>query len=95
MIPINISEEAIAEIKNIMTYKNIPKDYGLRLGLKGGGCSGMSFMLGFDKGKETDDSFEVEGVTVYVEKKHVMYLLSKKVVFYDDAAGRGFAFEDE
>ncbi len=95
MIPINISEKAIAEIKNIMTHKSIPIDYGLRLGVKGGGCSGMSFMLGFDKKKESDDSFEVDGVTVYVEKKHVMYLLSKKVVFYNDAEARGFAFEDE
>ena len=57
MIPVTITEQAIEEIKNIITHKNIPAEYGLRLGVRGGGgCSaaGMSYMLGFDKHKATD-----------------------------------------
>jgi len=66
-IPIKISESALKEIKQILENKNVPANYGLRVGVKGGGCSGMSFMLGFDKEKEGDDHFEIEGINVFIE----------------------------
>lgn len=92
MIPVTISEQAVNEIKNIMNHKNIPEDYGLRIGISGGGCGGMSFILGFDKKKTTDVSYEYEGIPVYVEKKHTMYLLGMEVDFYEGSDARGFTF---
>jgi iron-sulfur cluster assembly protein len=93
--PVTISGRAREEIRHIMKTKGIPDDYGLRVGVKGGGCVGMSLMIGFDKKKESDLSYVVDGITVYVDKKHAMYLIGKQVDFVDESEGRGFTFVDE
>jgi iron-sulfur cluster assembly protein len=93
--PITISHRACQEIHRIRQTKGIPPDYGLRVGVRGGGCGGVSLMIGFDKQKETDLSWTVDGLSVYVEKKHAMYLFGKQVDFVDDAEGRGFAFVND
>lgn len=90
--PIELTEKAVEEVKAIMQNKNIPKGYGLRIGMKGGGCGGMSFVLGFDKQKENDLAYEVEGIPVFVEKRHTMYLVGMKVDFYEGTDARGFMF---
>lgn len=92
MEPVTLSEKAAQEVKAIMAGKNIPEGYGLRIGMKGGGCGGMSFVLGFDKPKENDLAYEVEGIPVFVEKRHTMYLLGMEVDFYEGADARGFMF---
>lgn len=93
--PVTISSRACREVLNIMKTKGIPADYGLRIGIKGGGCGGMAPMIGFDRRKDTDLCWETEGVTIYVDKKHTMYLIGKQVDFVDEAEGRGFTFVDE
>lgn len=91
--PVEITEKAITEIKGIMATKNIPEDYGLRVGISGGGgCGGMKFILGFDKMKDGDTHFVVDGIDVYVEKKHTMYLMGMHVDFYEGSEARGFTF---
>lgn len=92
--PVSITPKAVEEVKNILEKKNIPDGYGLRIGIKGGGCGGMSYVLGFDKKKEGDDEYKVDGVDVYVEKKHVMYLMGLTVDFYEGSDARGFMFTD-
>jgi iron-sulfur cluster assembly protein len=92
LIPVKITEKALEEIKNIMAHKNIPEDYSLRLGIKGGGCGGMSYILGFDKAKEGDQIFDFEGISVLIEKKHVMFLMGMQVDFYEGNDARGFTF---
>lgn len=90
--PVELTDKAIEEVKAIMETKNIPEGYGLRIGMKGGGCGGMSFVLGFDKQKENDLAYEIEGIPVFVEKRHTMYLVGMKVDFYEGADARGFMF---
>lgn len=90
--PVELTEKAIQEVKTIMATKNIPEGYGLRVGMKGGGCGGMSFVLGFDQQKENDLSYEIAGIPVLVEKRHTMYLVGMKVDFYEGADARGFMF---
>lgn len=92
IIPIEITPGALKEIKNIMAHKNIPKDYSLRVGVKGGGCGGMSYALGFDKPKEGDQQFDIEEIPVLIEKKHVMFLMGMRVDFYEGNDTRGFTF---
>lgn len=93
LAPVEISEKAIVEIKNIMANKSIPADYGLRIGVSGGGgCGGMKFILGFDKRKDGDLEYTVDEIPVYVEKKHTMYLMGMQVDFYEGADARGFTF---
>jgi iron-sulfur cluster assembly protein len=92
--PITVSPRALQEVRKIMETKNIPADYGLRVGIKGGGCGGVSLMLGFDKKKQTDLSYDVEGIPVYIDKKHTMYLIGKQVDFAETDEGSGFMFID-
>lgn len=90
--PVTLSDKAIEEVKQIMNKKNIPGDYHLRVGMRGGGCGGMSFMLGFDKPKEGDLTYEFKGIPVVVEKRHTMYLIGLEVDFYEGSDARGFTF---
>lgn len=91
--PVTISEKAAVEIKKIMQTKGIPADYGLRVGVKGGGC-GVSMLIGFDHQKPTDLSYQIDGITVHIDKKHTMYVIGKQVDFYEGDEGRGFMFVD-
>ena len=93
--PVTISEKAADEIRKIMQTKNIPEGYSLRVGIKGGGCGGVSLLIGFDKQKASDLSYTVEGIPVLVDKKHTMYIIGKEVDFYEGADARGFMFADK
>jgi len=92
--PITISAKAAAEIRKIMQTKNIPSEYALRVGIRGGGCGGVSLIIGFDKKKATDLAYSVEDIPVLVDKKHTMYIIGKEVDFYEGTDARGFMFID-
>ena len=92
--PITLTERALAEVKNILKEKNVPAEYGLRVGVQGGGCSGMSYLLGFDKPKDSDEIFHMEGVDLIMDKKHAMYVLGMEVDFQDGLNARGFVFNN-
>lgn len=93
--PVTLSSKAAAEIKKIMLTKNIPADYGLRIGVRGGGCGGAKLIIGFDKKKESDLAYVVEGIPVYVDKKHTLYVIGKEVDFYEGEDARGFMFVEQ
>jgi iron-sulfur cluster assembly protein len=93
--PVTISSRASEEIRKILLTKNIPPDYGLRVGIKGGGCGGASLLLGFDKKKESDLSYEINGINVYVDKKHTLYIIGKEIDFIETDEARGFMFIDQ
>ncbi|WP_263809225.1 HesB/IscA family protein [Salinibacter sp.] len=92
--PIRISPNAAREIRKIINKKNIPDGYGLRVGVKGGGCSGMSYVLGFDKEREKDKVFNLDGITVYMDKRHGLYLMGTTINYHDGLDARGFTFEN-
>jgi iron-sulfur cluster assembly protein len=92
--PVTISPRAAEEIKKIMETKNIPAEYGLRVGVKGGGCGGVSMLIGFDKKKASDITYTIGDIPVYVDKKHTMYLIGKEVDFYEGDDARGFMIID-
>jgi iron-sulfur cluster assembly protein len=92
--PVTLSPKAAEEVRHIMQTKNIPADYGLRVGIRGAGCAGVSLLIGFDKKKGTDQSYTTEGITVLVDKRHTMYVIGKEIDFYEGAEGRGFHFVD-
>lgn len=92
--PITISERAAIEIKKIMATKGIPADYGLRVGVRGGGC-GVSLMIGFDKQKESDLHYTINQIEVYIDKKHTMFLIGKQIDFVETEQGQGFSFVED
>lgn len=91
--PVTLTQKAAEEVRKIMQTKNIPADYGLRVGVRGGGC-GVSLLIGFDKKKENDQSYTIEGIPVLVDKRHTMYVVGKEIDFYEGDEGRGFMFTD-
>lgn len=70
----------------------VPPDYHVRVGIKGAGCGGMSYLLGFDSAKPEDQMLEVEGMTVLMDKRHGMYLLGMEVDHVEEEFQTGFVF---
>jgi iron-sulfur cluster assembly protein len=93
--PVTISARAGSEIRKIMQTKNIPPDYGLRVGIKGGGCGGASLLLGFDKKKESDLAYVINDIPVYIDKKHTLYVIGKEIDFLENEEARGFMFVEQ
>ena len=92
--PVNLTSGAIHALRRILEQQDIPKDYGLRLGVKGGGCSGFSYELGFDEVREGDDIYEIEGLKVLMQKSHSLYLFGIEVDWIEGLNNRGFVFNN-
>ena len=92
---ITVTEKARKEILRIKEANNIPENYGLRVGVKGGGCSGMSYTLNYDEFiKEGDTVIEIENVKLYVDGKSLFYLMGTELDFSDGLNGKGFIFNN-
>lgn len=89
-----ITEKAMQEIKrlyNSETTEN-PDKNGLRLGIQGGGCSGMSYKLAFDAGKDNDYAIDADGVPIFVDPKSAIYLKGVTLDYQGGLEGKGFVF---
>lgn len=84
--PVTITDRATREIYDTRTANKIPDTYGLRLGIRGGSCSG-TFMLGFDTQTEHDQVYFVNAVKVYIDKRHLLYVLGAEVDFEPSEGG--------
>jgi len=93
--PIQLTEGAVIELKKVRASQpEIPADYALRVGVKGGGCSGFSYVLGFDAVTEADNVFESNGVRIAMNKAHAIYLLGMEIDFVHGLENRGFTFNN-
>ena len=94
---IKLSEAAAKEIKSIITEQDLPADKTrLRVGVKGGGCSGFSYVLDLveEEAGENDETFESHGIQVLVDSRSALYLAGVEVDFKDEVMGRGFVFKN-
>ena len=92
---ITLTEKAAAQVWKVKSENNIPAEHGLRLGVKGGGCSGLTYVLGFDeKPGEKDKVFTIRGVTVFIDPKSLFYLGGTVLDFSDGLNGKGFVFNN-
>ena len=92
---VTITPRAAEEIRKIKAENTIPESHALRLGVKGGGCSGMSYVLAFDENpKERDTVYQVEGLVVSIDPKSQFYLSGTTLDFSDGLSGRGFVFNN-
>jgi iron-sulfur cluster assembly protein len=92
---ITITEKAKNEILRIMQSNNISENYGLRVGVKGGGCSGLTYTLNFDENyKDGDTIIESENVKLFVDGKSLFYLMGTQLDFSDGLNGKGFLFNN-
>ncbi len=94
IVPIQLTEGAVKELTRIRDEQNLTAEHGLRVGVKGGGCSGFSYILGFDVAKEGDEVHEVGGMKVYMQKAHALYLIGMEIDWHDGMNNRGFTFNN-
>ena len=94
MTPITLTDGAVNQLKRIFKEQNVPEDHGLRVGVKGGGCSGFSYILGFDVKKENDEVHEINGMKVFMQKAHGIYLLGIEIDWMEGLQNRGFTFNN-
>lgn len=94
---ITVSEKALNHIIELMMESGItPDSHFLRVGVKGGGCSGLSYVMDFDdKIDPTDESVQVDGgLKVVIDKKSVLYLFGTELNYSDGLNGKGFQWEN-
>lgn len=92
--PVMLTDGAVEQLNQIRQQEKIPADYCLRVGVKGGGCSGFSYVLGFDMPQDNDDTFDINGIRVVMNKAHAIYLLGMEVDFVSGLDNRGFTFNN-
>jgi iron-sulfur cluster assembly protein len=92
---VSLTEKAAQQVIRLKAENNIPEAHGLRLGVKGGGCSGMTYVLGFDaEAHPNDTTFEMHGVRVFVDPKSLFFLSGTVLDFQDGLNGKGFVFNN-
>lgn len=92
--PVSLTAGAVKEIKKLMSADGFDTTQFLRIGVKGGGCSGLSYVLGFDHKLEGDELFDIEGVTVVMNAGHQLYLHGMEIDWEDGLNNRGFTFNN-
>lgn len=92
--PVTLTPGAIKEINRLMAADGFDKSQFLRVGVKGGGCSGMSYVLGFDSKTEKDQEFEIDGIRCIMERSHELYLAGMQIDWQDGLNNRGFTFKN-
>ncbi len=92
--PVAFTQEAITEIKSLLAKEMVTEDSALRVGVKGGGCSGLSYVLGFDSKQEGDEEFLIDGIRVFMNKSHELYLFGMTVDYQKGLNSRGFVFQN-
>jgi len=92
--PVVLTQSAVDEIKRLMSETGFDSQNLLRVGVKGGGCSGMTYVLGFDKPTDKDEHFEIAGIPCIMEKSHGIYLMGMEVDWQGGLNSRGFTFKN-
>jgi iron-sulfur cluster assembly accessory protein len=92
--PVTLTPGAVAELKRIMSEPGFDNSQSLRIGVKGGGCSGMTYVLGFDQKQEGDEQFVIEGIPCLMTGAHEIYLSGMEIDFQGGLNTRGFTFSN-
>ena len=93
-IPVSFTASAKEEIKRLMNVEGFDTAQQLRVGVKGGGCTGMTYVLGFDTKTEKDESFEIDGIPFVMERAHGIYLMGMEIDWNGGLNSRGFTFNN-
>ncbi len=92
--PVNFTEAAANEVKRLMNEPGFDSAKLLRVGVKGGGCSGMTYILDFDTQKENDTVYEKDGVSFLIDNSQGIYLAGMEIEWEGGLNSRGFTFKN-
>lgn len=94
-VSLTITPTAASKLKDLMVKESKdPATHGLRLGVQGGGCSGLSYFMDFDTKQAADSVFEQDGVKVYVDPRSIMHLSGAVLDYTEGLMGAGFAIKN-
>lgn len=91
---VSLTHSAANELKRIMNEDGAETGKYLRIGVKGGGCSGMSYLLGFEDKTEKDEIYEIEGIPCIINPAHLIYLANIEIDWEGGLNSRGFTFNN-
>ncbi|HMR46192.1 MAG TPA: iron-sulfur cluster assembly accessory protein [Bacteroidia bacterium] len=92
---ITVTEKAKSKALSLMQAENKPADAFIRVGVEGGGCSGLTYMLVFDTELKPEDKvFEDKGIKIVCDKKSFLYLIGTELDYSDGLNGKGFQFNN-
>jgi iron-sulfur cluster assembly protein len=94
LAPVLFTRHAIEEISRLKNAEGFDKNSYLRIGVKGGGCSGLTYILGFDQRQDSDEEYEFEGLPFIMNKAHGIYLLGMEIDWQEGLNARGFTFKN-
>jgi len=90
---ITVSDSAKVQVEKLLNEEGLPNGSFVRVGVKGGGCSGLMYEMDFDnKRKDGDQEFEDKGVKIVVDKKSFLYLVGTELRYSGGLNGKGFEF---
>jgi iron-sulfur cluster assembly protein len=92
--PVSFTEGALREIRRLQEMDSANAGKLLRVGVKGGGCSGLSYVLGFDDKQDTDELYEYKGLRFIMNPAHGIYLMGMEIDWQDGLNARGFTFNN-
>ena len=93
-VPVQFTASAVQEIIRLMNEPSFDTNKKLRVGVKGGGCSGMTYILEFDEMKPNDQLFQLEEISFIMDKSHGIYLQDMEVNWEGGLNSRGFTFKN-
>jgi iron-sulfur cluster assembly accessory protein len=89
---VKLTARAAEKVKAIRAEEKIEENFGLRLKVMGGGCSGFSYDLFFDQPQDADQTFESQGVRMVSDQMSLMYLVGTEIDYVESVQGSGFKF---
>lgn len=92
--PVTLTEGAKMAVRKLMKEEKFDHSRKLRFGVKGGGCSGMTYVLGFEQPTDKDQHFDIEDIPCVMDPSHELYLVGMEVDWQDGLNNRGFTFRN-
>ncbi len=91
---IGLTDSAVTRLQRLLAERKTP-EAGLRIAVKGGGCSGLAYHMEWaEKARERDKTFEREGVRVFIDPKSYLYLMGTELVFEEGLLASGFKLQN-
>ena len=91
---VKLTDSTVKELKRILSEDHVEPGHRLRIGVKGGGCSGLTYILAFEEPKADDDQIDIDGIPCIINPAHAMYLHGMEIDWGTGLDARGFVFNN-
>jgi iron-sulfur cluster assembly protein len=94
-LSISVTDKAVKMLRTFAKKEGLDDEFGVKVGVKGGGCSGLLYTLSIEKGASPDEKIvDNNGIKVFIDKKSYIFLAGTELDFSDGLNGKGFVFQN-